>query len=113
MWLKKEEARGRGRFEDALTAHSADFGLGWRLCNAAFFPTLERYGAVGHLGFTGTSAFLFPRSGVVFVLLSNRVHPRRDAAPSRLPLLAAMAEMTAEAPSVSASRQERPPDGSC
>jgi len=117
MWLRVERPRSRGRGrpgavpqhptpniqrpatcggsplsgparEMALAPHSADFGLGWRLCNASFFPALARFGAVGHLGFTGTSAFLFPRSQTVFVLLSNRVYPRRDAAPSRLPLLA-------------------------
>jgi len=79
----------------ALRPHSQDFALGWRLCNASFFPSLERYRAVGHLGFTGTSAFLFPRSKSVFVLLSNRVYPSRDAAPSRLPLLQHVAEQLA------------------
>ena len=79
----------------AMEPHSDNFGLGWRLFNGSFFPSLKRYGAVGHLGFTGTSAFLFPRSNTVFVLLSNRVHPRRDAAPSRLPLLRQMAELVA------------------
>jgi CubicO group peptidase (beta-lactamase class C family) len=32
--------------------------------------------APGHTGFTGTSVWLEPRSGEVFVLLTNRVHPR-------------------------------------
>jgi CubicO group peptidase (beta-lactamase class C family) len=31
--------------------------------------------APGHTGFTGTSVWLVPRSGEVFVLLTNRVHP--------------------------------------
>jgi CubicO group peptidase (beta-lactamase class C family) len=31
--------------------------------------------AAGHTGFTGTSLWLEPRSGRVFVLLTNRVHP--------------------------------------
>ena len=75
-----------------LQAHSDHFGLGWRLCDAAFFPSLQEAGAVGHLGFTGTSAFLFPETETVFVLLSNRVYPRRDAAPTRLPLVATIAE---------------------
>ncbi len=96
QWLRQVEDRGRGRLNEALRARSGDFGLGWRVCNASFFPTLERYGALGHLGFTGTSALLFPSSGTVFVLLSNRVHPRRDAAPSRLPLLARIGEMVAD-----------------
>ncbi len=81
----------------AFEPHSDHFGLGWRLCDASFFPCLARFGAVGHLGFTGTSAFVFPQSQSVFVLLSNRVHPTRDAAPSRLPLLAQMAEAVAHA----------------
>ena len=100
---REEEDRGRGRgggrgrwgLAEALSPRSRDFGLGWRMCNQSFFPSLERLGAVGHLGFTGTSAFLFPGSGTVFVLLSNRVHPRRDAAPSRLPLLGRMCETVA------------------
>ena len=32
-------------------------------------------GAVGHLGYTGTSVWLAPRERVVVVLLTNRVHP--------------------------------------
>jgi len=82
----------------ALRPHSRQFGLGWRLTNANFFPELSPYGAVGHLGFTGTSAFLFPDEGVVFVLFTNRVYPRRDVAPSRLPLLSRMANAILEAP---------------
>jgi CubicO group peptidase (beta-lactamase class C family) len=37
--------------------------------------------AVGHLGFTGTSLWIEPRNGDdarIFILLSHRVHPRRD-----------------------------------
>ncbi len=93
-WLR--DAESKGPLGTAFEPHSDQFGLGWRLCNASFFPGLERFGAVGHLGFTGTSAFLFPRSHTVFVLLSNRVHPRRDAAPSRLPLLSQIAELVAD-----------------
>lgn len=88
-WLDPER---RGR---AFQPHSDHFGLGWRLCDGSFFPCLARLGAVGHLGFTGTAAFVFPQSGSVFVLLTNRVHPTRHAAPSRLPLLAQMAEAVA------------------
>jgi len=32
----------------------------------------------GHLGFTGTSLWCDPRQDLVIVLLTNRVHPRRD-----------------------------------
>ena len=80
----------------AFRPHSARFGLGWALCNAASsFPSLERHGVVGHLGFTGTSVHLFPHSQIVLVVLTNRVHPHRDAAPSRLPLLRRLAELVA------------------
>lgn len=37
-------------------------------------------GAVGHLGYTGTSLWCVPEEGLVVVLLSNRVHPRDDEA---------------------------------
>lgn len=89
-----------GQWGRAFAPRSDHFGLGWRLCDATFYPALAPYGAVGHLGFTGTSAFVFPHSAAVFVLLSNRVHPTRDAAPSRLPLLARMAEAVARSCSV-------------
>lgn len=32
--------------------------------------------AIGHFGFTGTSVWIVPSTGRVFVLLANRVHPR-------------------------------------
>lgn len=34
--------------------------------------------AVGHLGFTGTSFWVDPDMGRIVILLTNRVHPRRD-----------------------------------
>jgi serine-type D-Ala-D-Ala carboxypeptidase len=33
--------------------------------------------SVGHLGFTGTSFWLDPHSGLIVILLTNRVHPSR------------------------------------
>jgi len=33
---------------------------------------------VGHLGFTGTSLWIYPEEDTVIVLLSNRVHPTRN-----------------------------------
>ncbi|MEC7585043.1 MAG: serine hydrolase, partial [Planctomycetota bacterium] len=35
-------------------------------------------GAFGHTGFTGTSLWCDPQSGVCVVLLTNRVHPTRE-----------------------------------
>ncbi|WDP86741.1 MAG: beta-lactamase family protein [Desulfobacter sp.] len=34
--------------------------------------------SVGHLGFTGTSFWMDPETGLIVILLTNRVHPRRD-----------------------------------
>jgi CubicO group peptidase (beta-lactamase class C family) len=34
--------------------------------------------AVGHLGFTGTSLWIDPGQGSIYVLLTNRVHPTRE-----------------------------------
>ena len=36
--------------------------------------------SVGHLGFTGCSLWIDPRAPAIYVLLSNRVHPRRGDA---------------------------------
>ena len=84
--------------ELAWRPHSGGFGLGWGLCSAASsFPALERYGGVGHLGFTGTWACLLRALDVAIVVLTNRVCPRRETAPSRLPLLRALAEHVAGA----------------
>ncbi|MGC8916215.1 MAG: serine hydrolase domain-containing protein [Thermoanaerobaculum sp.] len=52
-------------------------GLGWQLaatpgCSAG--PALPPE-AFGHTGFTGTSVWVNPQEGTVFVLLSNRLHP--------------------------------------
>jgi len=33
--------------------------------------------SVGHLGFTGTSFWIEPVSGIIIILLTNRVHPQR------------------------------------
>jgi CubicO group peptidase (beta-lactamase class C family) len=34
--------------------------------------------SLGHLGFTGTSFWINPASGLIVILLTNRVHPSRD-----------------------------------
>ena len=44
-------------------------------------PAAGRFSAqtvIGHLGFTGTSFWMDPGSGVVIILLTNRVHPSRE-----------------------------------
>jgi CubicO group peptidase (beta-lactamase class C family) len=54
-------------------------GLGWMLKgpdSAAGDLMSER--SFGHTGFTGTSLWIDPERGIYAVLLSNRIHPRRD-----------------------------------
>ncbi|MDR2748095.1 MAG: beta-lactamase family protein [Treponema sp.] len=54
-------------------------GLGWMVkgpLSAAGDLMTER--SFGHTGFTGTSLWIDPESGLYAVLLSNRIHPRRD-----------------------------------
>ncbi len=52
-------------------------GLGWDM-DAPFASNrdeLPRVGAYGHLGYTGTSLWIDPVTGVYAILLTNRVHP--------------------------------------
>jgi len=57
-------------------------GLGWDTKGDTFGYTscgaLMRKGAIGHTGFTGTSLWMEPDTGLVVVLLTNRVHISRD-----------------------------------
>jgi CubicO group peptidase (beta-lactamase class C family) len=54
-------------------------GLGWMLKgpNAAAGDIMSAR-SFGHTGFTGTSIWIDPERGLYAVLLSNRIHPRRD-----------------------------------
>ncbi|MBI4820785.1 MAG: DUF1343 domain-containing protein [Deltaproteobacteria bacterium] len=54
---------------DVSSAYSRAFSL--------YFPK----GSVGHTGFTGTSVWLDPGTGVFFVLLTSRVYPNGRGAP--------------------------------
>ncbi|MFQ5878178.1 MAG: serine hydrolase domain-containing protein [Acidobacteriota bacterium] len=86
--LAGEFLSGRGRvvpddqremFRANLTAGCAqDRSIGFQLattpgCSAG--PALSRR-SFGHVGFTGTSLWIDPESRRVYVLLTNRVHPR-------------------------------------
>lgn len=55
-------------------------GLGWQCKDAAGSPAGDLFSAAtyGHTGFTGTSLFVDPVREIVFVLLTNRVHPTRE-----------------------------------
>ncbi len=51
-------------------------GLGWLLPSPGAFAG-DGLRGFGHTGFTGTSLWLDPESGVGSILLTNRVHPQR------------------------------------
>lgn len=57
-------------------------GLGWDIKADTFGYTscgaLMRKGAIGHTGFTGTSLWMEPESGLTVIVLSNRVNISRD-----------------------------------
>jgi len=57
-------------------------GLGWDIKQEGFgymsCGDLMRPGAFGHTGFTGTSLWIEPETGLVVIVLTNRVHIARD-----------------------------------
>lgn len=55
-------------------------GLGWQTKDRHGSPAgdLMSPSTIGHTGFTGTSLFCDPETGLVATLLTNRVHPTRE-----------------------------------
>jgi CubicO group peptidase (beta-lactamase class C family) len=72
-WLRRETV---GRF----ISRELSWALGWDRPSrpvsqaGSYFPEM----AVGHLGFTGCSMWIDLEREIVAILLTNRVHPRRD-----------------------------------
>ncbi|HXG18848.1 MAG TPA: serine hydrolase domain-containing protein [Methylomirabilota bacterium] len=64
---------------DARVAHST-WALGWDTPSAQHSSAGELFSSrsVGHLGFTGVSVWIDLERQVHVILLSNRVHPRRE-----------------------------------
>ena len=64
----------------ASAAPDTTWRLGWDTPSAGGSSAGQRVsaGAFGHLGFTGTSAWIDPVRGAAVVLLTNRVHPSRE-----------------------------------
>lgn len=71
-------------------------GLGWDLAApfSANREALPPLGAYGHTGFTGTSLWIDPVTGLYVILLTNRVHPdgKGDVSPLRERLAAAVSD---------------------
>jgi CubicO group peptidase (beta-lactamase class C family) len=57
-------------------------GMGWDIKGEGFgymsCGELMRAGAIGHTGFTGTSCWMEPETGLTIILLTNRVHLARE-----------------------------------
>ncbi|MDR2101374.1 MAG: beta-lactamase family protein [Treponema sp.] len=54
-------------------------GLGWMIKGpGSAAGDLMSFRSFGHTGFTGTSVWIDPEKDIYAVLLSNRIHPRRD-----------------------------------
>jgi CubicO group peptidase (beta-lactamase class C family) len=73
-WL----ADPRPRFtEDRTPGLGEARGLSWQIKRGAgsAIPSMSD-GSFGHTGFTGTSVWLDPEADRVYVLLTNRIHPR-------------------------------------
>jgi len=87
-WLRLDPALGTAEtLSEATRPHARGDdgsvrGLGWLLAHQGVFAGADARG-YGHTGFTGTSLWLDPDAGVASILLTNRVHPRRDH-PSRI-----------------------------
>jgi uncharacterized protein YbbC (DUF1343 family) len=86
-------------------------GLGWDM-DSAFSSNrgeLLPFGSFGHTGFTGTSLWIDPATGVYVVFLSNRVHPdgKGDVTPLRARVATTVASSLVDV-EVSEVRMARP-----
>lgn len=67
------------RFLQRTTVPGSSRALGWdTMLPTSSCGTRLSASAVGHVGFTGTSLWIDPERDLYVVLLTNRVHPRRD-----------------------------------
>jgi CubicO group peptidase (beta-lactamase class C family) len=73
-----------------------DHGLGWELNQAWYMGALADPATMGHTGFTGTSIVISPDKQTTVILLTNKVHPTREA-PSTNPIRQQVANKTADA----------------
>ncbi|MGH3489555.1 MAG: serine hydrolase [Actinopolymorphaceae bacterium] len=79
----RQRILSRRTTEQMLTDYNAGFpghahGLGFELNQRFYMGALASPSTAGHTGFTGTSLVIDPLSRSFVILLSNRVHPRRE-----------------------------------
>ena len=92
LWLGGGQLEGKRLFSGAAAAQATRDqtdaidpltrrGLGWVLQPNGFWPAAELASpsSYSHTGFTGTSIVVDPTIGIYAVLLTNRVHPTREA----------------------------------
>lgn len=88
------------REQTGLGAPNDRRGLGWQMVPHPDNPEPGNHSgrglsqrAFGHTGFTGTSLWMDPERDLIIILLTNRVHPKVDAAylPTRAAFTAAIA----------------------
>jgi len=62
--------------------HGSNRGLGWNkpqnAANSSYMSQLASPSSYGHTGFTGNLVWVDPEKELVFIFLSNRVHPSAD-----------------------------------
>ena len=77
-FFKPETVREFLRRQDIVKG--SDWGLGWdtRALEESSAGKYFSRDSVGHTGFTGTSIWMDLEKDVIAILLSNRVHPKRD-----------------------------------
>ena len=77
-FFKPETVRGFFRRQDIVKG--SDWALGWdtRALEGSSAGKYFSRDSVGHTGFTGTSIWMDLEKDVIAILLSNRVHPKRD-----------------------------------
>jgi CubicO group peptidase (beta-lactamase class C family) len=83
-WLAPKKLLDRSAVARALGGPRGDYALGWarRRVRGTAGPALSA-AAFGHAGFTGTSVWCDPPSGLVAVLLAHRRHAEPDLKPWR------------------------------
>ena len=65
---------------EMFTRHGARRTLGWEAQHEGWSGGARcSQASIGHTGFTGTGLWIDPKSGLVWTLLTNRVHPTRHA----------------------------------
>jgi CubicO group peptidase (beta-lactamase class C family) len=77
-FFKPETVREFFRRQDIVKG--SDWALGWdtRALEGSSAGKYFSRDSVGHTGFTGTSIWMDLKKDVIAILLTNRVHPRRD-----------------------------------